>query len=79
MNVSDNADQILDARTKGYVRGLSVPEESFLLLEFLELLFVGALLDESIDVEEIPFGWDVEAGVLLPDAAIPLGGERAGG
>lgn len=74
----ESADQMLDAVTKGYVRGLPVPKKSFLLLQFLELLLIGALLDKAVDVEEIPFGWDVEAGVLLPDAAVPLRGEGAG-
>ena len=73
----ESADQMMDARTKGYVRGLPVPKESFLLLEFLELLLVGALLNEPVDVEEIPFGRDVEASILLPDATVPLRGEGA--
>lgn len=58
-------------KTKGkYVRGLSVAEESFLLLELLEVFLVGAALDEVVDVEQVAFGGDVEAGVLLPDATV---------
>lgn len=48
------------------------------MLEFLEVVFVGAALDEVVDVEEIPLGGDVEASVLLADAAVTTGGEGAG-
>jgi hypothetical protein len=73
-------DQMRNAepRTKGeYIRGLSVAEESFLLLELLEVVLVGAALDEVVDVEEIALGGDVEAGVLLPDATVTAGREGA--
>jgi hypothetical protein len=67
-----------EPRTKReYVRGLSVAEESFLLLELLEVVLVGAALDEVVDVEEIALGGDVEAGVLLPDATVTAGREGA--
>lgn len=60
-----------DPRTKGeYIRGLPVAEKAFLLLELLEIVLVGAALDEVVDVEQVPLGGDVEAGVLLPDATV---------
>jgi hypothetical protein len=69
----------VEPRTKWeYVRGLAVAEESFLLLEFLEVLLVGAALDEVVDGDEGALGGDVEAGVLLPDAAVTTRGEGAG-
>lgn len=68
----------MEPRTKWeYVRGLPVAEESFLLLEFLEVFLVGAALDEVVDVDEGALGRDVEAGVLLPDAAVTTRGEGA--
>jgi hypothetical protein len=73
-------DQMRNAepRTKGeYIRGLSVAEESFLLLELLEVVLVGAALDEVVDVEQVALGGDVEAGVLLADATVPAGREGA--
>jgi len=65
-------------KPKGYVRGLSVPEEAFLLLEFLHLVLVVAGGNEVVDVEKVPLGGDVEAGVLLPDAAVTTRGEGPG-
>jgi hypothetical protein len=68
-----------EPKAKGeYVRGLPVAEESFLLLELLEVVIVGAALDEVVDVEQVAFDRDVEAGVLLPDATVTTGGEGAG-
>ena len=75
-------DQTRNARPKAkreYVRGLPVTEKSFLLLELLEVVFVGAALDEIVDVEQIALGRDVETGVLLPDAAVTAGRKRARG
>jgi len=48
------------------------------LLEFLEVVFVGAALDEVVDVEQVAFGRDVEPGILLPDAAVSPGRVGAG-
>jgi hypothetical protein len=69
----------VEPRTKWeYVRGLPVAEESFLLLELLEVFLVGAALDEVVDVDEGALSRDVEAGVLLPDATITTWGKGAG-
>jgi hypothetical protein len=68
----------VEPKTNGeYIRGLSVAEESFLLLELLEIVLVGATLDEVVDVEQVALGRDVEAGVLLPDATITTWREGA--
>lgn len=67
-----------EPRTKReYVRGLPVAKESFLLLQLLEVVLVGAALDEVVDVEEVALGGDVEAGVLLPDATVTARREGA--
>jgi hypothetical protein len=58
-----------------YIRGLSVPEKSFLLLELFHLVLVGAVGDESVDIAQVPLGRDLETGVLLPDASISAGRE----
>lgn len=67
-----------EPKTKGkYIRGLSVAEKSFLLLELLEIVLVGAALDQVVDVEQVALGRNVETGVLLPDASVTTGGEGA--
>ena len=49
-----------------------------MLLELLEVILVGARLDEVVDVEQVALGRDVEAGVLLPDATVAAGRKGAG-
>jgi hypothetical protein len=56
---------------------LPVPEEAFLLLEFLDLVIVGALRNQLVDVLEAPIGRDVEAAILLSDSSSARAG-RAG-
>lgn len=51
-----------------YVRCLTVSEETLLLLELLDLLFVGRLSDELIDVEKIALCGNIKASILLPNA-----------
>jgi hypothetical protein len=48
-----------------------------LLLQLLEVVLVGAALDQVVDVEQVALGRDVEAGVLLADATVPAGREGA--
>ena len=53
-----------------YVRGLSIPKESFLLLEFLHLVLILAVGNEGVDVAQVPLSRNLKPGILLPDAAI---------
>jgi hypothetical protein len=55
---------------RGYVRGLSVPEKSFLLLELLHFVFVGAVGDKSVDIAQVSLSRDLKSGVLLPNATV---------
>jgi hypothetical protein len=61
-------------KPKEYVRGLPVPEKSFLLLELFQLLVVAAAGDEVVDVVEVTFGRDLKPSVLLPDATVSAWG-----
>ena len=54
-------------RKKKNVRGLSIAEETFLLLELLDLTIVRGLSDQGIDVKEVALGGNVETSVLLSD------------
>lgn len=60
-----------DERGRGGVRSLPVPQQALLLLQLLDLLLVGRLGDELVDVGEVPLGGDLEAGILLADAVAP--------
>jgi hypothetical protein len=50
---------------------LPVPQQALLLLQLLDLLLVGRLGDELVDIGEVPLGGDLEAGILLADAVAP--------
>ena len=49
-----------------------------MLLELLEVFFVGAALDQGVDVVQVALGGDVKAGILLADATVTTGREGAG-
>jgi hypothetical protein len=36
--------------------------------EFLLLILICGLMDEHVNVGQVPFFWDLELGILLPDA-----------
>lgn len=46
---------------------MSIPQEALLLLELLDLLLIGGLGNELVDIGEVPFSGDVESGVLFPN------------
>ena len=56
-----------------HLRCLSVSQQTFLLFELLNLLFICGLRDELIDVGEISLGWNIETGILLSDTITPSG------
>ena len=47
------------------IRCLSVSEETLLLLEFLDLVFIGRLRNQLVDVTQGPFGRNLKSSVLL--------------
>ena len=54
-----------------HVRGLPVAQQTLLLLELLNLLLVGGLGNQLVNVAEVALSRDVEACILLADAIAP--------
>ena len=50
------------------LRGLPVPQQAFLLLQLLDLLFVVGLIYQLIDRPKVTFCRYFEAGVFLSDS-----------
>jgi hypothetical protein len=55
------------------LRCLSVSQQTFLLLELLNLLLIGRLRDELIDVGEVSLSRNIETSILLSETITPSG------
>lgn len=60
-----------------YLRGLTVSEQTLLLLQLLDLFLVRRLTDQLVDIAQCSLSRDLEAGVLLPNAIPPNAQRRA--
>jgi hypothetical protein len=58
-------------RVNLHLRCIPIPQQSFVCLEFLFLLFIRALPDGLVDIGQTQFGGDFNSGISLPNPISP--------